>query len=133
MFFGILSIPSAFFAKPATQWEDDEDYALDSEIISELKICNDSAERGVQLVADFLHSARVEKKKLQKLHADGRREQKKNRQPLKWPLYFQLNFTVCCVVYCPVVQCLYKYSIQHRYCSAVFSQKPTITIVMFLI
>ena len=61
MFFWILSIPSAFLAKPATQWEDDEDYALGSEIISGLKVYNDSAERGVKLVADFLHLARVEK------------------------------------------------------------------------
>ena len=61
MFFRILSIPTAFLAKPATQCEDNEDFALGSEVISELKVCNDSAERGVKLVADFLHLARVEK------------------------------------------------------------------------
>ena len=66
MFFRILSIPSAFLAKPATQWENDEDSALGSEItISGLKVCNDSAEKGVKLVANFLHLATVEKKKLQ--------------------------------------------------------------------
>ena len=58
MFFRILSIPSAFLAKPAMQWKDDEDYALDSEIISGLKVCNDSAKKGVKLVADFLHLAK---------------------------------------------------------------------------
>ena len=41
--------------------KDDEDYALDSEIINGLKVRNDSAERRVKLVADFLHLARVEK------------------------------------------------------------------------
>ena len=61
MFFRILSIPSALLAKPAMQWKDDEDYALDSEIINELKVCNDSAEREVKLVADFLYLAAVEK------------------------------------------------------------------------
>ena len=44
-----------------TQWEDDEDYALGSEIISGPKVCSNSAERGVKLVADFLHLARVKK------------------------------------------------------------------------
>ena len=53
MFFRILSIPSAFLAKPATLWEDDEDYVFGSEIISGLKVCNDSAERGVKLVANL--------------------------------------------------------------------------------
>ena len=61
MFFRILSIPSTFLAKPATQWEDDEDYALGSEIISGLKVCNYSAERRVKLVANFLHLAGFEK------------------------------------------------------------------------
>ena len=55
IFFRILLIPFAM------QWEDDEDYALGSEIISGLKVCNDSVERVVKLVADFLHLARVEK------------------------------------------------------------------------
>ena len=76
-FFRILSIPSAFLAKPATQWEDDEDYALGSEIITGLKVCNDSAERGVKLLADFSHLGRAEKK-TPKLHAGGRRGQKEN-------------------------------------------------------
>ena len=61
MFSRILSILSAFLAKPETRWEDEENYALGTEIISGRKICNDSAERGVKLVADFLHVARVEK------------------------------------------------------------------------
>ena len=61
MFFRILLIPSAFLAEPVTQWENDEDYALGGEIISGLKVCNDSAERGVKLVTNFLHLARVEK------------------------------------------------------------------------
>ena len=41
--------------------KDDEDYALGSEIINGLKVCNNSAEKEVKLVADFLHLARVEK------------------------------------------------------------------------
>ena len=69
-------IPSAFLAKRATQWEDDEDYALGSEIISRLKVCSDSAEREVKLVADFLHLPRGEKPP--KLHAGGRRGQKES-------------------------------------------------------
>ena len=76
VFFRILSIPSAFLAKPATLWEDDKDYALGSEIISALKVCNDSAERGVKLVADFLHL--VEVKKTPKLHTGCRSGQKEN-------------------------------------------------------
>ena len=63
LFFRILSIHSAFLAKPSMQWEDDENYALGSEIISGLKVCNDSAKKGVKLVADFLYLVRVEKKK----------------------------------------------------------------------
>ena len=50
--------------------KDDEDYAFGSEIINGLKVCNDSAEKEVKLVADFLHLARVEKKP-PKLHAGG--------------------------------------------------------------
>ena len=76
MFSRILLIPSAFLAKPATQWEDDEDCAFGSEIISGMKVCDDSAETGVKLVADFFYLARVEK--TPKLHAGGRRGQKEN-------------------------------------------------------
>ena len=45
MFFRILLIPSTFLAKRAMHWKNDEDYALGSEILSGLKVCNYSAER----------------------------------------------------------------------------------------
>ena len=104
MFFQILSIPSAFLAKLATQWEDNEDYALGSEIISGLKVCNHSAERGVKLVADFLHLARVEKTSKITYRWSKRTEGKlltfENAPLLPAKLYW--------VVYCTVVKCLYK-------------------------
>ena len=59
--FEILRIPTTFSGKPVKEWEEDDGYSFGRDVIGTLRVCNDSAERGVKLVADFLHLAKKEK------------------------------------------------------------------------
>ena len=90
--------------------KDDEDYALDSEIINELNVCNDSAERIVKLVADFLHLARVEKN-LQNYMQAVKEDRRKIPNLRKRP--FTSSYTLLCTVL------LYSVYISVQYCCIV--------------
>ena len=60
--FQFLHIPLTFLKKPVTEWLNDDTFAFGMEIVGTLRVCNDFAERGVKLAADFLHLARKEEK-----------------------------------------------------------------------
>ena len=90
--------------------KDDEDYALGSEIINGLKVCNDSAEKEVKLVADFLHLARVEKNLqnyMQAVKEDRREIPNLRKRP------FTSSKTLLCTVL------LYSVYISVQYCCIV--------------
>ena len=56
--FQFLHIPLTFLEKPVTEWVNEDAFAFDMEIVGTLRVCSDSAERGVKLVEDFLHLAK---------------------------------------------------------------------------
>ena len=58
--FEILRIPMTFLGKPVKEWEEDDGYSFERNFIGTLRVCNVSAQRGVKLVADFLHLAKKE-------------------------------------------------------------------------
>lgn len=60
MFFQLLDIPVAFLEKPVEEWKADEGYKIGSAVTNTLRVCNDPAERGVKLVADFLQLAKTD-------------------------------------------------------------------------
>ena len=55
--FHMLKISNSFLDKSVEEWEQDDAYLKGEEILNALRVCNDSAERGVKLVAEFLHLA----------------------------------------------------------------------------
>ena len=55
--FHMLQISNRFLDKPVDVWEQDNAYLKGKEMVNALRVCNDSAERGVKLVAEFLHLA----------------------------------------------------------------------------
>ena len=59
-FFVILKLDPSFLQRPAEQWKDLESYKHAERVVKGLKVVNDAAERGVQLTADFLNSAKSE-------------------------------------------------------------------------
>lgn len=52
-FFTILNLNDAFLSKPPESWKDDENYIASEQIVTGLKVVNDSAERGVKLMQDY--------------------------------------------------------------------------------
>ena len=60
MFYIMLKISNSFLDKSIEEWEQDDAYLKGEEIVNALRVCNDSAERGVKLVAEFLHLAQKE-------------------------------------------------------------------------
>ena len=59
--FEILRIPTTFLEKSVKKWEEDDGYSFGRDVIGTLRVCNNSAKRGVKLEADFLHLAKKEK------------------------------------------------------------------------
>lgn len=61
-FFNLLQIDSAFLNAPVATFDTCESYLNGKKIVDSLKVCNDSAERGVKLASDFLKSAKKEQR-----------------------------------------------------------------------
>ena len=57
-FFRILDIDCCFLMKPAKEWQYDDNYIKGKQIVNNLCVVNDAAERGVKLCHDFLHTAK---------------------------------------------------------------------------
>ena len=82
-----------FLNYPPESWADQDSYRHGSEVIRALKVCNDSAERGVKLSADFHGAAKVEKnfqKILQVVENDRKdfpNEKKKRESVDTWYLH----------------------------------------------
>lgn len=62
MFFHILKLDTSFLELPAKDWANDPAYNSCKEIVSNLCVVNDAAERGVKLCYDFLPTAKKDKK-----------------------------------------------------------------------
>ena len=58
----IIGCNGEFLNKPPSAWASDEEYVAAKEIIDNLLVVNDAAERGVKLCHDFLNSAKSEHK-----------------------------------------------------------------------
>ena len=52
-FFELLKVDPDFLNYPPESWADQDSYRHGFEVIRAPKVCNDSAERGVKLSADF--------------------------------------------------------------------------------
>ena len=67
-------------------WEKDDSYTMAKDTIYSLRVCNDSAERGVKLVADFLHLA-CKEENLQNLVqvVEGNRRKIPNQKKRRFP------------------------------------------------
>ena len=53
-FFKISGISPTFLSRDPCTWKSDVDYQKGLSIVQHLKVVNDTAERGVQLIKDFL-------------------------------------------------------------------------------
>ena len=62
IFFDCLKMNSSFLEKSVHMWEAEEDYQTAKLIVDNIRVCNDSAERGVKLASDFLQSSKEEQK-----------------------------------------------------------------------
>ena len=60
MFFKILKLDESFLTLPVKDWESNSAYKEAEEVVSNLSVVNDAAERGVKLCHDFLHSSKKE-------------------------------------------------------------------------
>ena len=61
-FFEILKIPTDFLKSPPQTWNTNKSYLDSLEKVSNLKVCNDVAERGVKLIQDFISQKKDEEK-----------------------------------------------------------------------
>ena len=59
-FFQSLKISTEFLVIPASEWDSLLEYQSAKAKVQSIKVVNDSAERGVKLASDFLHTARDE-------------------------------------------------------------------------
>ena len=57
-FFRILRLDTAFLDKSVESWKDDDTYVRAKEVVDNLAVVNDSAERGVKLCHEFLTTAK---------------------------------------------------------------------------
>ena len=57
-FFRILRLDTAFLDKSVESWKEDDTYLRAKEVVTNLSVVNDSAERGVKLCHDFLTTAK---------------------------------------------------------------------------
>ena len=61
-FFTIINSPHEFLHAPADQWAENEEYKSMKEIVENLQVVNEAAERGVKLCHDFLGVTQSEKR-----------------------------------------------------------------------
>ena len=62
LFFKILGIDSEFLSQPVAEWNKNSNFILGENIVKNLHVVNDAAERGVKLCNDFLGAAKSEAK-----------------------------------------------------------------------
>ena len=60
MFFQIGKMSTTFLSKPVSTWNSDPEYTLTVETVKNIRVVNDSAERGFKLTSDFIKSAKTE-------------------------------------------------------------------------
>ena len=60
LLFKCLKIDTSFLETPSSQWHQDPAFTRGMEIIENLSVTNDAAERGVKLSHDFMDSAKGE-------------------------------------------------------------------------
>ena len=61
-FFRILKLDSSFLSLPVESWNEDVSFNAAKIVVDNLKVVNDSAERGVKLCSDFLTKAKTNPK-----------------------------------------------------------------------
>jgi hypothetical protein len=61
-FFEVMKWPGNFLKKPVVEWLLDEEYKAAEEVVRNMVVVNDGAERGVKLTHDFLDAARYFKR-----------------------------------------------------------------------
>lgn len=61
-FFHTLKIDVSFLETPVNEWEASEAYKAARNLVAQLKVVNDSAERGVKLGLDFMGTAKIEER-----------------------------------------------------------------------
>ena len=95
-FFELLKIDPDFLNKSPETWPDHESYQKGLLVSKNFKVCNDSAERGVKLSADFLGTAQKEKNfqnvlQIVENHRKEKPDQKKRKraEPSNWYLHVQ--------------------------------------------
>ena len=59
-FFDLLHIDASFLEQVPNEWDTLDSYKQGVKVARELRVCNDSAEHGVKLAAEFLSSAKSE-------------------------------------------------------------------------
>ena len=60
MFFKTLELDSSFLSQPVSKWCELESWKATSELLQELQVKNDTAERGVKLGHSYLERAKIE-------------------------------------------------------------------------
>ena len=60
LFFECLRINADFLRVPVCDWDENESFKAGRMIVRNLRVVNDSAERGVKLTSDFLKTAKSE-------------------------------------------------------------------------
>ena len=98
-FFRVLKLDTSFLHTSVESWEQQSSYQLNRNVVKNLEVVNDSAERGVRLAADYLTRTQIESKYQNVLHvvekdrhlvADQRyRSQSSTRET--WFLRFEEN------------------------------------------
>ena len=61
-FFEVLRIDTSFLKMPVEQWKNEQSYQAAKMTVKNLRIVNDSVERGVKLGSDLLSAARIEER-----------------------------------------------------------------------
>lgn len=59
--------PDGWLRLPAAEWEQDPEYRKFSKFVTDLKVTNDLAERGIKMVEDFINTATKDETQLQAL------------------------------------------------------------------
>jgi hypothetical protein len=61
-FFKVLKMDVSFLEMPVDQWMNEPSYQMAIKTVKNLRVVNDSAERGVKLGSDFLSAAKIEER-----------------------------------------------------------------------
>ena len=61
-FFNVLKLDTTFLTKPAPFWKSMDSYSKSKTIVGNVKVVNDTAQRGVKIASDLIDFARKEKK-----------------------------------------------------------------------